>query len=133
MIQSSYERGGNQTNLTRHAWIDMAWQMNSFLNNKNVFGKPVFETRYLFERPNIRPDASLISMNEPLKGREEFITRKIDNAPHKYGKIRFVKVCHSTIFITIENPCGYYWRGIVKRLEESLSLLLNMSIHLHKI
>ena len=133
MIQSSYERGGNQTNLTRHAWIGMAWQMNGFLNNTNVFGRSVFETHYLFERPNIRPDTSLISMDEPLKGREEFITEKINNAPQKYGKIQFVKICHSTIFFTIENPCGYYWRGIVKSLEESLSLLLHMPIHLHKI
>jgi len=87
----------------------------------------------LFDRPNIRPDVSLISMHEPLKGRENFITRKIDNAPEKYGKIRFVKVCHSTIFFTLENPRGYYWRGIVKNLEESLSLLLGMPIHLHKV
>lgn len=133
LIQSSYERGGNQTNLTRVAWKDVCWRMSQYLDGLRVFGRPVFETKYFLQRPTITPDKSLIDMSEPLRGREELIKAKIGEASKRYGTINLARISHSTIFVTVDNPRGYYWKGTINNLKETLTQALGMAIEIQKV
>ena len=133
LIQGSYERGGNQTNLTRTAWKDVCWRFSQFLDGKQIFGRPVIETKYFFGQPNVSPDKSLIDMSEPLASKEAFIKNKVAKANKAYGTLEFIRLSHSTIFVSVDKPKGYYWRGTLKRLEESLTQLLGMPVQVQKV
>lgn len=131
-IESSYDRGGHKTNLSKRSWIDLSWSLFNQARKRQgeKYEWPPVETRAYAPLPKERVDLSLIDTSEPHRSHEENIKEIVNSAKTPWGNAEFVSLSHSTVFITIKGQRGYFWTSVIPKIRKLVKEKLGISVGL---
>jgi hypothetical protein len=126
-IETSYERGGNKTDMTRNAWVGMMWALANLYRSKykgHKFPYVPLETSYYVKDRELPPEEIMLpimDMNEPLADKKAQIKQLIEKVSNKTTPIEYSGIDYNTVFILFKRSGWYYFRNSLDRIESTIS------------